>query len=229
MKIRCPECDAEYTVPDQKILGKEVRATCKKCGARMAIRGETGEVRLTGEAPEPRKDPAPTVPGEKDTPIPPPDAKEKTPSVISMSPEYPRYRDPLIFGAAALLLVIILAAGFILLKGSSLPSLKNAGGNPVASLFRLFTGGAVYDACGAFVRDNERLFSPLGKDIRLSLIRQEVRFVSGRKTARVVARAEGKRTSGQIYFRLRKEGETWSVVSAALRVGKGKFVAVYPP
>lgn len=227
MKIQCPECKAEYEFPDEKIPEKGMRARCKKCGTIMGIRKESGEVSVMQDInPQGASKTQPAGQG-AESPLPTPESREGLESVLSQSPEYPKYRDTLIFVAAAVLLALILMAGYGLFKDSDLRSFRIPQ-NPLESVLRMLKGAAAYDACDSFVRNRERLFEPLGGDIRLSLTRQEVKSVNRRKTARVMVHAEGAKASGQIYFQLRKEGDVWIVTSAALKMGGGKYQTVYP-
>lgn len=51
MNISCPSCPAKYGVPDEKVKGRKVRITCKKCGAAIIVDGTQGE----GASAEPPK------------------------------------------------------------------------------------------------------------------------------------------------------------------------------
>lgn len=39
MNIGCTACPARYSVPDEKIVGRKVRVTCKRCGAKLVVDG----------------------------------------------------------------------------------------------------------------------------------------------------------------------------------------------
>ena len=108
-----------------------------------------------------------------------------------------------------------------------MPSLKTKW-NPITSFLRIITGGEVYETCEAFIRQNETLFQPLGGNLQVSLIKQNVKSVNGRKTATALVNSQGARATGQVYFQLRKDGDTWRVLTAAMRIGKGKFQNLYP-
>ena len=37
MKLSCPSCHAKYSVPAEKVVGKVVKARCKKCGDALVV------------------------------------------------------------------------------------------------------------------------------------------------------------------------------------------------
>src|SRR5258707_14462180 len=39
MNIACTSCPAKYGVPDEKVRGRKVRITCKRCGAAIIVDG----------------------------------------------------------------------------------------------------------------------------------------------------------------------------------------------
>src|SRR6476619_1702120 len=39
MNIACTSCPAKYAVPDEKVRGRKVRITCKRCGAAIVVDG----------------------------------------------------------------------------------------------------------------------------------------------------------------------------------------------
>src|SRR5689334_3540164 len=39
MNIACSNCPAKYAVPDDKVRGRKVRITCKRCGAGIVVDG----------------------------------------------------------------------------------------------------------------------------------------------------------------------------------------------
>ncbi|MDH5492071.1 MAG: zinc-ribbon domain-containing protein, partial [Myxococcales bacterium] len=40
MKFLCEGCKAKYTIPDEKVAGKTLRMTCRRCGEEILIRGQ---------------------------------------------------------------------------------------------------------------------------------------------------------------------------------------------
>ena len=126
-----------------------------------------------------------------------------------------------------IVLIYILAVGYLVLGGEKLPSLRLPR-NPIVSLLKFFNGARAYDACESFVHQNRDLFRSLGGSIELSLLRQHVRTVNGRKTAGVLLKARGTKDKGEIYFQLQKVGDTWRVVSVAMKTAKGDYQILHP-
>ena len=228
MKVHCPKCRTAYNVPEDRIAEKGIKTTCKKCGAEMIIRRESGDVRVSQyptqepnekiEFPEAMPESSEGIPTQ---------SEEDASSVRAMSPAYPKHRDAWIFVAVPVILILILAGGYFVLGGAEMPSLKTKW-NPITSFLRIITGGEVYETCESFIRQNETLFQSLGGDLQVSLIKQNVKSVNGRKTATALVNSQGARATGQVYFQLRKDGDTWRVLTAAMRIGKGKFQNLYP-
>ncbi|HEX6277747.1 MAG TPA: zinc-ribbon domain-containing protein [Polyangiaceae bacterium] len=50
MNISCISCPARYGVPDEKLAGKRVRITCKRCGAVLLVDGSVNPPRVTSGA-----------------------------------------------------------------------------------------------------------------------------------------------------------------------------------
>src|SRR5215510_15100934 len=54
MNVSCTNCPAKYAVPDDKVRGRKVRITCKRCGAPIIVDGTTlTEAALPGTAERP--------------------------------------------------------------------------------------------------------------------------------------------------------------------------------
>jgi predicted Zn finger-like uncharacterized protein len=51
MNIACTVCSARYVVPDDKIAGRRVRITCKRCKALLTVDGSVSPPRVTAGAP----------------------------------------------------------------------------------------------------------------------------------------------------------------------------------
>ena len=228
MKVHCPQCRTPYDVPEERIAEKGIKATCRKCGAGMIIRRQSGEVEVSqypSHDPEEKME-SPDMPPGSSAGV--PSQTEGDPfSVMATSPAYPKNRDAWIVVAAVVILVLILAGGYFFLRGAKMPSVKT-GWNPITSFLRIITGGEVYETCETFIRQNETLFRSLGKNLQVSLVRQNVRSVNGKKTATVLVNAQGTMAAGQVYFQLRKRGDTWQVLTAAMRIGKGKYEKLHP-
>ena len=161
---------------------------------------------------------------------PPIPSKDTAFSIRDLSPAYPKYRDPLIKGVAVVILVIILGVGYGILGGHESPfkGFKGFKKNPLTFFTRLLPGYGLLDTCESFIRDNDALFRFLGRDIKLSVIREEVQVTGGEKKARIVLRAEGSAATELITFFLEKRKGTWGVVTVAARDRSGKYRTVYP-
>lgn len=241
MKLHCPVCKTAYAIPDEKLSGSAMKALCKKCGAKMVINGKSRTVRAISAAsassPEPalhqepyRKSaptPSPMSPAsEPEAPKPTP--LKPTPSVASMSPEYPKYRDALIVvGSVALVLITLLAGSYLLTKGAE-TALQKLTQNPIEYLTNLITRPDTYEICEAFLRHNEKRFPELGHGLEFSPVREEIKVVNGKKTARVIIEVRGSKGTKNVLFRLKKRKDKWRVVSVALERGKGKYESLYP-
>ena len=58
MKLSCPSCHAKYSVPAEKVVGKVVKARCKKCGDALVV--------LASGASDPYRDAASMAPEDED-------------------------------------------------------------------------------------------------------------------------------------------------------------------
>ena len=228
MKVFCPKCRTAYNIPEDRIGENGLKATCKKCGAEMVVRLESGDDPLMqGPIQSPKEQaqtPETTAESSRGHSTQP---EEASFSVGAQSPVYPKHRDAWIILVAAVILILILFVGYFVLRGSAMPYLKIKW-NPVASFIQIIKGGEVYEICESFVLKNEPLFQSLGQDLQLSLIRQNVKSVNRRKTGRVLVKIRGTKATGQVYFQLRKDDERWRVVKVDMKIGKGKFQPLYP-
>ena len=229
MKVKCPECRTVNNIPQDLISVKGGQAACKACGAEIFIRRESGEFLSPESSPQLTGESAlrsAGSEGELGVGTSHPEDREDQ-SVSSLSTPYPRHRDTLIFAAVGVIMIVILAVGYLVLGGEKLPSLRLPR-NPIVSLLKLFNGARAYDACESFVRQNGNLFRALGESIDLSLLRQHVRTVNGRKTAGVLLKARGTKDKGEIYFQLQKVDDTWHVMSVAMKTAKGDYQILHP-
>ena len=64
MNVACSSCPAKYAVPDEKVRGRKVRITCKRCGAAIIVDGTGLAAGAADAAPAPSTTsaPAPTAP-----------------------------------------------------------------------------------------------------------------------------------------------------------------------
>jgi len=150
-------------------------------------------------------------------------------SVIGMAPGYPKYRDPLIKAIFILILIVVCAGAYFFIKGRDLsipiPGFKQ---NPFHFFTDLFFGDGTYKTCEAFMQENKDLFGDLGESIVLTPIRQEVRVVNRKKTARVIFRAKGSEGTGNLLFLLEKGKKGWGVVSVSSKTRGGGYQILYP-
>jgi len=155
------------------------------------------------------------------------EAYPDVPTVGAMAPEYPKHRDVLIVCVSILILIVLVAGGYFFLHGRSV-SLPTFPKEPVQFLRNLFTGGDTFDICSEFVRSHPGLFKDLGRDLEWSLVKKEVRVVNRDKRTRILLKVKGSKSEGFVYFLLRKYGETWRILSVAMKTGEGKFRRIYP-
>lgn len=238
MNIQCPVCKAPYAIPEEKFSKPVIKAVCKKCSTKMIIDRDAGTVQTTSgtESQVPGKvtHPAPS-PGTPSPPMPSASeeaAFESTPSqpgmsVSSMSPEYPKYRDLLIIGIMTVILVIVLAGGYLLIKRSE-TAFQEFSQDPIKYLANIANVYETYEISKSFLHQNEELFHSLGRDLKFSLIKEEVVVINGKKTARVMIKVQGNIETGDVFFVLQKYKRKWRIVSVALKLRNGGYKTLYP-
>jgi hypothetical protein len=240
MKIHCPVCEKVYNIPSEKFSKPAIKAVCKQCHTQMLIDRETGTATAISETPSQATEQHKTQGSSSEIPgdipsgsqtsvedIPEPRPTESKASVASMSPEYPRYRDAVIIVVAALILVMLLAGGYLFVRHSE-TVLQEFTRNPIKRLSNLINKYETYKTCESFLRHNKGLFRQLGTDLRFSLIKEEIRVSRGKKTARVIIRAQGSAETRNIFFHLSKRKGRWRITSVALELGRGEFKTLYP-
>ena len=229
MKVRCPQCRAVNQIPQDLTGGKSARTTCGACGAQILIRRDSGELLSPERSFQPQGQttlpPAGSGTGPGVGTAHPGDRGDQP--VSSMSTPYPRHRDTLIFAAVGVIMIVILSVGYVVLGGEKWPA-RPFLQNPIVSLLRLLNGAGPYDACESFVHRNGDLFQSLGERIELSLLRQHVRTVNGRKTAGILLKARGTKDRGEVYFQLHKVDDTWRVMSVAMKTARGDYQILHP-
>ena len=214
MEIRCPDCGAAYTVSEQKIPGRDAKAVCRKCSATITIRGSS-----EGKQAEPKTS-AP------DRSIRPADKLSKF-SVLSLSPKYPRYRDPLIIIAVAVVFVGVLAGVHVVSKGAK-STIEGLMQDPMAYIANLILGSDKYGLCTAFLDRNTAKLAILGKNLKYYPIKEAVKTRNGRKTAAVVVRVQGTRATKDVVFQLQDRKGKWEIVSVVMDLGRGEQQTLYP-
>lgn len=240
MKIQCPNCKSAYNIQDKKLSLQVFVAACKSCGRKMTIDPMTGTVKpVSGSEhshPVQEKDRGPSQdssdtglssPSALGSSASRPDDGEPYPTVSSLSPEYPKYRDPLIICILTLIVLIVLAGGYFMTRRAE-TVFQNLTRNPVTFLTKLIGGYQTYQVCESFLLRDKDLPKYLGRDMRFSLVTEEIRVVDRRKTARVLIRAQGRADKGEVLFFLVQQGKKWRIVSVTLRLRKGESITLYP-
>jgi hypothetical protein len=148
-------------------------------------------------------------------------------TVSSYSPPYPKHRDAVIIGTLILAVVLLLAGVYFFARGTAatLPDLIK---KPLGTIGTLFSWPDVQKKCESYVRQNERLFSHLGRPLRFSLIKQEINVSQGEKTAKITARVRGPSGTNYVHFLLEKRDGDWAVTSAVLEHKNGRYEMLRP-
>ena len=231
MKVKCPDCDAVYNISDYKIKGPAAKAVCRKCGAKIEINSPPGDTTKqaapserkpedTGLAPEPTP-PEPRLPGAR------PKSKLAQYSVVSLSPKYPKYRDPLIILTVVLILVGLLAGVHLAVQGTK-SSLDRFFQDPVQYVAKLVFGTDKMKLCTSFLDRNENRLAILGKDFRYFPIKEETRVSNGRETSTIIIRVQGTQATKDVIFGLEERNGDWEIVGVILDLGRGQQQTLYP-
>ena len=153
--------------------------------------------------------------------------KKELPFVSSLSPAYPKYRDALIIGSVILILILILVGGYFLTRGAKRP-LREFIQKPVESLSALYAWSEAQKLCESYVHKNEKRFSHLGRHLKFSLIKQDIRLTDREKTARITMRVKGSLGINYVHFLLDKQTGSWRIISAILERKNGEYEKLYP-
>ena len=148
-------------------------------------------------------------------------------SVASMSPEYPKYRDALIISIVIVILITVLAGGYFFVKGTD-TDFRKFTKDPVKHLTNLINGYETYKICQLFISHNERLFRELGRDVRFSLVKEEIRIFKGEKRATVIIKAQGRTDTKNVVFQLNKQKGKWRILYVGLELRNGEYKTLYP-
>ena len=240
MKIHCPVCNRAYDIPEEKFSKSLVKAVCKQCGTKMIIDRDaktvkplsTGHSQISGETQELESSPEIAENVSKA-----PNASERGPSesppsqipetVMRMSPPYPKHRDALIIGAVAVFLIIVVAVGYILL-GHTQTALREFTQNPIHYLTRFVNGYETYKVCESYLRRNQKLFRGLGRELRFTVVREEIRVLKGEKTARLLVKAKGRSGTQNVLFQLKKRQGRWRIFYVGIELPNGQYETLYP-
>lgn len=231
MKVKCPDCDAVYNISDHRIAGPAAKAVCSKCGASMVLKSPSGDV-TSPAAPSDGKPEAAGLAAEPASPAPRPDgfrrkSKVADYAVASLSPKYPKYRDPLIIVAVVLILVGLLAGVHFAVQGTK-SSLDRFFQNPVQFVTNMVFGTDRMKLCASFLDRHEDRLAILGGDLKYFPIREETRVSNGRETATVVIRVQGTRATKDVVFGLEERKGEWEIVGVILDLGRGQQQTLYP-
>ncbi len=240
MKIHCPGCNKAYDIPEEKLSKPLVKAVCKQCSTKMIIDRDSKTAKTVSTADsqileETRElESFQEIPGNVSKGL---TASEQEPSespplqipnsVMSMSPKYPKHRDALIIGLVALFLVIVLAVGYILL-GRTQMAFREFTQNPIHYLTRFINGYETYRVCESYIRRNQELFRGLGRDLRFTVIKEEIRVLEGEKTARLLVKAKGRLGARNVLFQLNKRQGRWRIVYVGIELPNGEYETLYP-
>jgi hypothetical protein len=233
-------CNTAYDVPEEKFSERVVKAVCKECSAKMIIdplsktveAAPETESPIPGQSAKPESSPGRSgeVPPEQQTQRKqPPETitPQKADTVMGMSPAYPKHRDTLIIGVVALFLVIVLAVGYVLL-GRTQTAFREFTQNPINYLTRFINGYETYKVCESYLRRNQKLFRDLGRDLRFTVVNEEIRVLKGEKRARLIVKAKGRSGTQNVLFQLKKRQGRWRIYYVGVELPDGKYKTLYP-
>lgn len=240
MKFSCPVCNTAYTIPEEKFSERVVKAVCRQCSAKMIIDPLSKTVEAASETESPisgqttKPESSPGRPGEvspeQQTPKKqPPETTtpQEQDTVMGMSPAYPKHRDALIIGMVGLFLVIVLVVGYLLLGGTEI-AFREFKQNPINYLTRFINGYETHKVCESYLRRNQKLFRGLGRDLRFTVVKEEIRVLKGEKTARLLIKAKGRSGTQNVLFQLKKRQGRWRIYYVGIELPDGKYKTLYP-
>jgi hypothetical protein len=229
-----------YSIPEEKLSKPVVKAVCKQCNTKMIIDRDSKTVeaasktesQISGQTTKSETSP------ERSREVPP---KQQTPkketsesptrqipyTVMGMSPAYPKHRDTLIIGVVAVSLVIVLAVGYFLL-GRTQTAFREFTQNPINYLIRFINGYETYRVCESYLRGNQKLFHGLGRDLRFTVVKEEIRVQKGEKTARLLVKAKGSSGIQNVLFQLKKRQGRWRIFYVGIELPNGEYETLYP-
>ena len=240
MKIHCPGCNRAYDISEEKLSKPLVKAICKQCSTKMIIDRDSKKVKIVSTA-EPGISEETTelgssaeIPGNvSQAPTDLEQEASKSPSsqipgsVMSMSPKYPKHRNALIMGVVALFLFIVLAVGYLLL-GRTQTAFREFTQNPINYLTRFINGYETYKVCESYLRHNQKLFRGLGRDLRFTVVKEEIRILKGEKRAMLLVKAKGRLGMQNILFQLKKSQGRWRIYYVGIALPDGTYQTLFP-
>lgn len=240
MKIHCPGCRMAYDIPEEKLFKPLLKAVCKQCSTKMIIDRHAKTARAVSETgPQIPEDTtelesAPeltgnvstesTALGREPSESPPSQVPD---SVMSMSPKYPKHRDALIKAVVVAFVVIVLAAGYFLF-GRTQTVFREFTQSPIKYLTKFINGYETYKVCESYLRSNKGLFRGLGRDLRFTLVREEIRVQEGERTAKLIVKAKGSSGTRNVLFQLKKRQGRWRISYVGIELPNGEYETVYP-
>ena len=199
MKVTCPVCETSYNLREERLTKPVVRAACKKCGNTLVITKDTGEVETAVSTPSPSEEPrhisAPTP--------------TSTPTVLAEEVEPQAQKDYVAIAVVIAVLLLLAGVGYYLVSNSSKGFLTDSG----KAASKQVKGSNRFEVCKSFVLRDTKLSSPLGKDVELTILSDQVKVSKGKEFARLIIRAQGSKGSKNLKFLLLKEKEEWRVIS----------------
>jgi hypothetical protein len=240
MRIHCPACNRAYDISEEKLSKPLVKAICKQCSTKMIIDRDSKTVKLVSTADSPISEE--TTELESSTEISgsvseapaasEQEASKSSPSqipdsVMSMSPKYSKHRDALIIGVVALFMLIVLAVGYFLL-GRTETALRELTQNPINYLTRFINGYETFKVCESYLRRNQKLFRGLGRDLRFTVVKEEIRVLKGEKRARLLVNAKGHSGTQNILFQLKKSQGRWHIYYVGIELPDGTYQTLFP-
>lgn len=240
MKIHCPACNKAYDISEEKLSKPLVKAICKQCSTKMIIDRESRRVKMVSPADSQiieettelessgeisgNVSKEPTALEQEPSKSPPSQISD---SVMGMSPKYPKHRDALIIGLVALFLVIVLAVAYLVL-GRTQTAFREFTQNPINYLTRFINGYETYKVCESYLRRNQKLFRGLGRDLRFTVVKEEIRVLQGEKTARLLVKAKGHSGAQNILFQLKKRQGRWRIYYVGIELPDGSYQTLFP-
>lgn len=240
MKIHCPVCKMAYDIPDEKLSKPLVKAVCKQCSTKMIIDRDAKTARAVSEADSQisedttELESSPKLTGnvssestasERVRSESPP--SQISDSVMGMSPKYPKHRDVLIKGVVVAVVVIILAAGYHLF-GRTQTAFRGFTQSPIKYLTKFINGYETYKVCESYLRSNKGLFRGLGRDLRFTLVKEEIRVQKGERTARLIVKAKGSSGTRNVLFQLKKQQGRWRIFYVGIELPNGEYETLFP-
>ena len=229
-----------YDIEEEKLSMPLVKAVCKQCSTKMIIDRDAKTARLLSEKNAQISEDttelessrslagnvsAESTASEKETSESPP--SQIPDSVMSMSPKYPKHRDALIKVIVIAVVAIVLAAGYLLF-GRTQTAFREFTQSPIEYLTRFINGYETYKVCESYLLNNKGLFRGLGRDLRFTVVKEEIRVQKGERTAKLIVKAKGSSGSRNVLFQLKKRQGRWRIFYVGMELPNGEYETLYP-